>query len=62
MFLIKQFVKSVLLPPTLWMILLLAVLIFWPRKWARKLLVATFVLINYQPRLFTTETPRHEEN
>jgi uncharacterized SAM-binding protein YcdF (DUF218 family) len=45
MFLLKQFIKSVLLPPTLWLILLLAVLVFWEKGWARKLLLGTFLLI-----------------
>ena len=45
MFVLKQFFKLLLLPPTLWLLLLLAVLIFWQRSWARKLLLFTFVLI-----------------
>jgi uncharacterized SAM-binding protein YcdF (DUF218 family) len=45
MFLLKQFVKALLLPPTLWLLLLLAVLLFWRRRWARKLLCVTFLLI-----------------
>ena len=45
MFLLKQFVKALLLPPMPWLLLLLAVLIFWHRRWARKLLVFTFLLI-----------------
>ena len=45
MFVLKQFLKVLLLPPTLWLLLLLAVLIFWRRSWARKLLLFTFLLI-----------------
>jgi uncharacterized SAM-binding protein YcdF (DUF218 family) len=45
MFVLKQFLKALLLPPTLWLVLLLAVLIFWRRPWARKLLAATCLLI-----------------
>lgn len=45
MFVLKQFLKVILLPPTLWLLLLLAVLIFWRRSWARKLLLFTFLLI-----------------
>jgi uncharacterized SAM-binding protein YcdF (DUF218 family) len=45
MFVLKQFLKALLLPPTLWLLLLLAVLIFWRRSWARKLFLFTFLLI-----------------
>jgi uncharacterized SAM-binding protein YcdF (DUF218 family) len=45
MFVLKQFVKQLVLPPLPWMLLLLAVLIFWRRWWARKLLFVTFCLI-----------------
>ncbi|MGH7886322.1 MAG: YdcF family protein, partial [Candidatus Binatia bacterium] len=45
MFLLKQFIKALLLPPMLWLLLLLAVLIFWRRRWARKLLLLAFLLI-----------------
>jgi uncharacterized SAM-binding protein YcdF (DUF218 family) len=45
MFVLKQFVKALLLPPMLWMLLLLAVLVFWRRAWARKLLLYTTLLI-----------------
>jgi len=45
MFVLKQFLKVVLLPPTLWLLMLLAVLIFWRRSWARKLLLFTFFFI-----------------
>ncbi len=45
MFVLKQFLKVLLLPPTLWLLMLLAVLIFWRRNWARKLLLFTFLLI-----------------
>src|SRR6266508_4980488 len=45
MFILKQFLKALLLPPTPWLIMLLTVLIFWRRTWARKLLFITFLLI-----------------
>ena len=35
MFILKQFLKALLLPPMPWLLLLLAVLIFWQRRWAR---------------------------
>src|SRR5678816_4479161 len=45
MFLLKQFIKALLLPPMPWLLLLLLVLIFWPRRWARTLLAFAFLLI-----------------
>jgi uncharacterized SAM-binding protein YcdF (DUF218 family) len=45
MFVLKQFLKPLLLPPTLWLLMLIAVLVFWRRRWARKLLLATLLLI-----------------
>lgn len=45
MFTLKQFLKAIILPPTPWILLLLAVLIFWRRHWARKLLLVSFGLI-----------------
>lgn len=45
MFLLKQFLKGCILPPMPWILLLLAVLIFWRKRWARKLLLATILLI-----------------
>jgi uncharacterized SAM-binding protein YcdF (DUF218 family) len=45
MFVLKQFLKALILPPTPWILLLLGVLIFWRRSWARKLLLLTFCLI-----------------
>lgn len=44
MFTLKQFLKALLLPPMPWLLLLAAVLIFWQRRWARKLLFVTFLL------------------
>jgi uncharacterized SAM-binding protein YcdF (DUF218 family) len=48
MFLLKQFIKPLLLPPGIWLVLMLVVLVFWKRKWARKLLffvaLAAFLL------------------
>jgi uncharacterized SAM-binding protein YcdF (DUF218 family) len=45
MFVLKQFLKELILPPVPWLLLLLAVLIFWRRRWARTLLLVTFCLI-----------------
>ena len=45
MFVLKQFLKELLLPPLPWLLLLLAVLVFWRRSWARKLLLVTFLII-----------------
>lgn len=45
MFVLKQFIKALLLPPIPWLLLLLVVFIFWRRRWARKLLFATFLII-----------------
>jgi uncharacterized SAM-binding protein YcdF (DUF218 family) len=45
MFVLKQFLKELILPPFPWLFLLLVVLIFWRRRWARTLLLATFCLI-----------------
>lgn len=45
MFVLKQFLKQFILPPTPWIFLLLVVLIFWQRRWARKLLLFTCCLI-----------------
>lgn len=45
MFVLKQFLKGLLLPPGLWLLMLIAVLIFWRRSWARKLLLLTCALI-----------------
>jgi len=45
MFVLKQFLKALLLPPMPWLLMLLAVLIWWRRTWARKLLLITFLLI-----------------
>ena len=45
MFTLKLFIKALLLPPIPWLLLLLLVLIFWRRRWARTLLAFTFILI-----------------
>lgn len=45
MFTLKQFLKALLLPPMPWLLMLVAVLVFWRRRWARKLLLATFLLV-----------------
>lgn len=41
MFVVKQLLKQLILPPVIWMLPLLAVLIFWRQRWARKLLFVT---------------------
>jgi uncharacterized SAM-binding protein YcdF (DUF218 family) len=45
MFVLKQFLKPLILPPMPWILLLVGVLIFWRRRWARKLLFVTVCLI-----------------
>ena len=45
MFVLKQFLKYLLLPPLPWMLLIVVVLIFWQRRWARKLLFLTVLII-----------------
>jgi uncharacterized SAM-binding protein YcdF (DUF218 family) len=45
MFVLKQFLKALLLPPMLWLVMLMAVLVFGRRPWARKLLLLTILLI-----------------
>jgi len=45
MFVLKQFLKRLILPPAPWILLLLVVLIYWRRRWARKLFFTTFCLI-----------------
>jgi len=45
MFMLKQFIKVLVLPPGIWLILLAAVLVFWRRKWARMLLLVTLIII-----------------
>jgi uncharacterized SAM-binding protein YcdF (DUF218 family) len=45
MFVVKQFLKDLILPPGPWLLLLLLVLIFWPRRWARRLLLFTVCLV-----------------
>jgi len=45
MFVLKQFLKQLILPPVSWLLLLLVVLLFWRRRWARRLLIVTFCLI-----------------
>jgi uncharacterized SAM-binding protein YcdF (DUF218 family) len=45
MFVLKQFLKQLILPPVAWLLPLLVVLLFWRRRWARKLFFAAFCLI-----------------
>lgn len=59
MFLLKQFLKQLVLPPTSWILLLLAVLIFWRRRWARKLLFGAIVLIVLLHSAFVERFVRH---
>jgi uncharacterized SAM-binding protein YcdF (DUF218 family) len=41
MFVLKQFLKQLILPPVVWILALFVVLMFWRRRWARKLLFVT---------------------
>ena len=43
MFVVKQFLKGVLLPPLPWILVLLVVWACWHRRWARTLLLGTIV-------------------
>lgn len=45
MFVLKQFLKQLMLPPVSWLLPLLVVLLFWRQRWARKLFFAAFCLI-----------------
>jgi hypothetical protein len=45
MFLLKQILKQLFLPPTFWIVLLVLVVIFWRRRWARVLLLTVTALI-----------------
>jgi len=45
MFVIKQFLKELILPPGIWIILLVLVFVFWKRNWARKVFLGTLLLI-----------------
>jgi uncharacterized SAM-binding protein YcdF (DUF218 family) len=45
MFLLKQFVKALLLPPMFWLLMLFAVWLFWRRPWARKFLFLTILIV-----------------
>ena len=45
MFVLKQFLKQLALPPMLWLMPLFLVLVFWRRTWSRKLYVTTLCLI-----------------
>lgn len=45
MFILKQFLKGLLLPPVPWLLALLVVLVFWRRRWARTLLLITLLLV-----------------
>jgi len=45
MFVLKQFLKVLVLPPGVWLLMLVAVLAFWHRRWARRLLLFTVLLI-----------------
>jgi uncharacterized SAM-binding protein YcdF (DUF218 family) len=45
MFLLKQFLKALLLPPMLWLLMLFGVWLFWRRPWARKFMLFTTLFI-----------------
>ncbi|HEY3304313.1 MAG TPA: YdcF family protein [Candidatus Binatia bacterium] len=45
MFLVKQILKQLFLPPTFWIVLLVLVVIFWRWRWARRALLALTLLI-----------------
>lgn len=45
MFTLKQFLKGFILPPTPWILLLALVLICWSRRWTRKALLSTTILV-----------------
>ncbi|HEY2988203.1 MAG TPA: YdcF family protein [Candidatus Binatia bacterium] len=45
MFLLKQFLKPLILPPTPWFVLLILIAVFWHRRWARKLFWVVIVLV-----------------
>jgi uncharacterized SAM-binding protein YcdF (DUF218 family) len=44
-FLVKQFLKQLVLSPTPWIVLLIFIALFWTRRWARKLLWAAIAVI-----------------
>lgn len=45
MFLLKQIIKLILLPPTPWVVLLVLIAVYWNRRWARKALWAAIAII-----------------
>lgn len=45
MFLVKQFLKQLVLSPTPWIVLLIFIALFWTRRWARKLFWAGIVVL-----------------
>ena len=45
MYILKQFIKMLVMPPFVWFALLLIVLVFWKRGWARKLFALTLVFV-----------------
>lgn len=45
MYVLKQFLTRLILPPMPWILLLLVALIFWNRRWARKLLLVTIIMV-----------------
>ena len=45
MFVLKQLLKFLVLPPSCWLLLLLAVLLFWKRQWGRKFLAGVVTAI-----------------
>jgi uncharacterized SAM-binding protein YcdF (DUF218 family) len=45
MFILKSFLKVLILPPGIWMVLLALVFVLWKRHWARKFFLGAFLLI-----------------
>lgn len=45
MLLLRKWLKILMLPPVLWITLLVVVLVFWNKKWARRVLLAGVIVI-----------------
>ncbi|MBI4469198.1 MAG: YdcF family protein [Acidobacteria bacterium] len=59
MFTLKQFLKGLILPPMPWLLLLLVALLFWNRRWSRKLLLGTLLLATFLHSGLALHTVRH---
>jgi uncharacterized SAM-binding protein YcdF (DUF218 family) len=59
MFVLKQFLKTLILPPGIWLLMLCAVIVFWKRNWARKFLITTVVLIGALHSGLTAKATRY---